>query len=183
MVDGSRHKSDRLNGLVDLINHAGGLKNKKALEVGCFRGVSSEAFLIHEPAEMHFVDCWGKDKEYTESNWALKESSKDWDMIKSEFLERINPYKERTEITVIHDFSAEASKNVEDNYFDFIYIDGDHRLAGVEADLSCWFPKLAKGGYFGGHDYTNDRVHLVVNKFFDESEITTFDDKSWVIQK
>lgn len=182
MVDQSGKPSDTLHGLVDLIKHAGGLKNKKCLEVGCFRGVSSEVFLLHEPKEMHFVDAWGKCKNYSECNWAL--SSKNWSSIKSEFEERINPYKEKTEITITHDFSKEASKNAEDNYFDFIYIDGGHSYNCVKSDISHWLPKLSKGGYFCGHDYTTMRsVRQACHEFFDKNKITTFSDSSFLIKQ
>jgi len=181
MIDDSGIQADTLHGLVDLINYVGGLKNKKCLEVGCFRGVSSEVFLLHEPKEMHFVDIWGKNPNYKEANWALK--SKNWDLIKSEFEERVTTYKETTDITIIHDFSKEASKSIADNYFDFIYIDGDHSYNGVKADILHWLPKLSKDGYFCGHDYTIHAIQRACHEVFDKNKITSFSDSSFAIQK
>ena len=183
MVDDSGKAADTLHGLVDLINHVGGLKNKKALEVGCFRGISSEVFLLHEPQEMYFVDVWGNNAGYVESNWALKQSSKDWDAIKSEFVESTSPYKKNTDINIIHDFSSEASKSISNNYFDFIYIDGDHSYQGVKTDISRWLTKLSKGGYFCGHDYTTTPdIRKACHEVFDENEIVTFSDSSFAIK-
>lgn len=183
MVDDSNYKQDTLHGLVDLINHVGGLENKKALEVGCFRGISSEVFLVHKPREMHFVDVWGKNLDYKESDWALNKSSKNWDAIKSEFQERVLPYKKNTDITIIHDLSSEASKNIPNDYFDFIYIDGDHSYHGVKTDISCWLPKLSKGGYFCGHDYTTSPdIQKACLEVFDKNKIFTFNDSSFAIK-
>jgi len=184
MIDDSDIQADTLHGLADLVNHVGGFKNKKCLEVGCFRGVSSEVFLLHKPKEMHFVDLWGKDSNYTESNWALDASHKNWDSIKSEFEKRIEPYKETTDIIVHHKSSKEASKNIADKYFDFIYIDGDHSYNAVKADISHWLPKLSEGGYFCGHDYTTTPdIQKACNEIFDKNKITTFSDSSFVVQK
>jgi len=175
--------SDELQGLVDLIHHIGGLKGKTCLEVGCYRGISSEAFLVHEPHEMHFVDIWGKNPEYSESDWALGASSTNWEEVKEDFLKRIKPYLERTKIFVKHEFSAEASKGIPDNYFDFIYIDGDHSYGGIRKDISNWLPKLSKGGYFCGHDYTTTpHIRKACHEVFDKNKILTFNDSSFAIK-
>ncbi|MDO7614155.1 MAG: class I SAM-dependent methyltransferase [Crocinitomicaceae bacterium] len=175
--------SDELQGLVDLIHHIGGLKGKTCLEVGCYRGISSETFLVHEPQEMHFVDIWGENPDYSESNWALHHHFANWEEVKADFLKRIKPYRERTNIFVNHGFSAEASKGIPDNYFDFIYIDGDHSDEGIRKDISSWLPKLKKGGYFAGHDYSRSAsVQAVYHEVFDKDQITAFDDSSFAIK-
>jgi hypothetical protein len=64
--------------------------------------------------------------------------------------------------------STEAAQDFPDNYFDYIYIDGDHRYEPVKADLEAWYPKLKIGGVFGGHDYTMGcfGVTNAVNQFY-----------------
>jgi len=49
--------------------------------------------------------------------------------------------------------SPEYAENFENNYFDFIYIDGDHLYESVIADLKGWWPKLKDGGIMAGDDY------------------------------
>lgn len=49
--------------------------------------------------------------------------------------------------------SIEASKDFEDNYFDFIYIDAWHSYESVKEDLNHWWPKLKVGGLMCGDDY------------------------------
>jgi predicted O-methyltransferase YrrM len=41
-----------------------------------------------------------------------------------------------------------------DEYFDFIYIDGNHSYDAVKDDLTKWYPKLKKGGLIAGDDYS-----------------------------
>lgn len=40
-----------------------------------------------------------------------------------------------------------------DDFFDFIFIDGDHKYSGVKKDLELYYPKLRRGGIICGHDY------------------------------
>ena len=54
-----------------------------------------------------------------------------------------------------HERTTTAHLCYDDAYFDFIYIDADHRYESTKADLTNWFPKLRKGGVIAGHDYVN----------------------------
>ncbi len=47
------------------------------------------------------------------------------------------------------------AKNIpfKDNYFDWIYVDGDHSYEFVKKDLELFFPKVKSGGYITGDDY------------------------------
>jgi predicted O-methyltransferase YrrM len=60
-----------------------------------------------------------------------------------------------TNITVIHDFSTSNAviTSFPDNYFDFVYIDGDHSYKGSKSDLKNYYPKVERGGVISGHDY------------------------------
>lgn len=62
--------------------------------------------------------------------------------------------------------SRSAATSFQDRALDFVYIDADHRLAAVVADLTAWVPKVRPGGIIAGHDFcrrTNPAygVHVV----------------------
>jgi len=51
-----------------------------------------------------------------------------------------------------------ASKLFADEFFDFVYIDGNHNYESVKQDMSIWLPKVKKGGVLGGHDFDSRGV-------------------------
>lgn len=51
--------------------------------------------------------------------------------------------------------SEQAAREFDDNFFDFIFLDGNHLYAEVVKDISWWYPKLKAGGLFAGHDAIN----------------------------
>ena len=64
-----------------------------------------------------------------------------------------------TNIIVHHEFStsSELIKSFPDNFFDFIYIDGDHSYKGAKSDLINYYAKVRRGGVLAGHDYCCSR--------------------------
>jgi cephalosporin hydroxylase len=46
---------------------------------------------------------------------------------------------------------------------DFLFLDGDHTLAGVQADLDAYGPLVRRGGYIGFHDITESDYHKNMN--------------------
>lgn len=63
--------------------------------------------------------------------------------------------------------SERAASIFKDNYLDWIYIDANHRYEAIKKDLEIWWPKVKKGGFFGGHDYMfYIEVERAVKEFF-----------------
>ena len=54
-------------------------------------------------------------------------------------------------VKLLEMFSFEAPSHVKEA-IDFIFIDGDHSLKGIEQDWADWAPKVKKGGYVALHD-------------------------------
>ena len=89
--------------------------------------------------------------------------------------------------------SIEAAKQYEDETFDFVYIDASHHYDFVKSDILAWYPKVKKGGYIGGHDYThpntahmyadfNDGVYRAVTEIFPDDHLVV-DNVSWIKRK
>ena len=56
-----------------------------------------------------------------------------------------------------------------DDFFDFIYIDGDHTYEGAKKDLDNTFSKIKKGSILSGDDYgIFEDINFGVKKAVDE---------------
>lgn len=68
--------------------------------------------------------------------------------------------------------SANVVGNFEDNFLDFVYIDGDHSYKHVLHDVTAWTPKVKKGGMVSGHDYTSrEGVKKAVDEYCSKNKV------------
>ncbi len=61
------------------------------------------------------------------------------------------------------------SLDLDVNYADFIWLDGDHSFETVTAELKKFYPILMTGGIIGGHDYLHPsypEVGMAVRQYF-----------------
>jgi hypothetical protein len=77
-------------------------------------------------------------------------------------------------------FSNKAFFIIKDEFFDFVYIDGNHRYEYVIEDIRNYYSKVKNGGLICGHDYNHKQVKRAVNEIFDTVEI---DEKDWWVWK
>jgi predicted O-methyltransferase YrrM len=89
--------------------------------------------------------------------------------IYAEFLSNIEPYKDI--VTGIKGNSRVIHNQFPDESFDFIFIDGGHDYESAIEDIKGWYPKLKKGGIFGGHDIDWPGVNKAVKEYFEEFNI------------
>ena len=130
-------------------------KKGKILEIGVFKGNFSD-FLFKQmlPTELHLIDlfegvmCSGNADGNNTVNLDLNTSHK-------LLTER---YKDSSTVFIKKGKSCDVFNEYPDEYFDIIYIDGDHSYEGVMKDLEYSLQKINSNGYICGHDYE-------VNKF------------------
>ena len=180
VYDAIYNNVDKLDGLIDLIDKVE-IKNKVIVEIGCYLGVSTEAFLLHEPKKMYAIDPW---ENYSEIPTDC------FDEIEQKFRDRVKNYKN---IEIIKNYSVEAAKDFKENSLDFVYIDGNHEYSYVSADIEAWWPKIRQGGYIGGHDFYAHMGHgtgvetAVYHYFGNEghldNHVEAFSDSSWLFKK
>ena len=54
---------------------------------------------------------------------------------------------------------------LEDEAYDFVFIDGGHSMKQVLADLDSWVPKVRPGGLVAGHDANLFSVNFAVTSW------------------
>jgi hypothetical protein len=114
-------------------------------EIGVYKGEHAEALCQGIPGlHLSLVDAWapflGADgrKIYHSAVPAYVECQK-----------RMTPCN----VTYVREWSPGAASLFADRSLDFLYLDADHRLPAVMADLAAWHPKVRPGGVMAGHDY------------------------------
>lgn len=87
----------------------------------------------------------------------------------NEFLQKTKDYKDN--IIIIRENSLVAYRKLPYNiYFDFIFIDGDHRYSVVKEDIETYYQYLDTNGIIAGHDYNHDYSNT---KEYTEQELET----------
>jgi predicted O-methyltransferase YrrM len=116
--------------------------NKVCCEVGSLYGLSS--YCIASTAfSLICVDTFKSD-----SNGCTQDCDAEANYAK--FCHNVNRFKN---IIVIKDTSYKAAKRLQNDWFDFIFIDGDHSLKGCSQDIREYYPKIKSGGLMIFHDY------------------------------
>jgi predicted O-methyltransferase YrrM len=166
-----------VEGLIDLLEEVG-VEGKDVVEVGCFLGVSTETILQFSPRRVYAIDAWGLKNDYNDIKYLPHLNFGD---IEARFREMAKGYKN---IEVIKNLSVAASHGFGDESLDFVYIDAEHTYDGVRADIHAWLPKVRKGGFIGGHDYTIDTVYQAVHSIeaFKHKRVRDYKDTSWLVK-
>lgn len=98
------------------------------------------------------VDAWQAYRGYRDHVTQAK-----LDGFYAEACQRLAPFK----VSVRRGLSVDVAETVPDGSLDFVYIDGNHTLPFVIADIAAWAPKVRPGGIVAGHDYGRASVGQV----------------------
>ena len=119
-----------------------------AVEIGVERGGNAEDMLSQMNIKrLYLVDDY---KPYTDYlGGECPQDVQDW--VYREMFRRVSRYFDKT--VLVAQNSMFAVELFPDEFFDFIYIDGNHNYESVKQDLNAWWPKTKKCGVFSGHDF------------------------------
>lgn len=127
---------------------------KKIMEIGVERGRYSKKILQAIPGSVWCgVDPWKAYRGYREHVTQEK-----LDAFYLETVARLHPFHDGRRVYPMRMDSVEATRFFADGELDVVYIDGNHTLPYVMADLQAWVPKVRPGGMVCGHDYGRRRV-------------------------
>ena len=84
--------------------------------------------------------------------------------------------------------SKDAANELADNSFDFVFVDADHSMKSVLADLDNYWPKVRSGGIIAGHDANLFSVNFAVTswvkrKGIDPTTINMLENQAWYFRK
>lgn len=129
-------------------------KSAVCAEIGVWKGEFSEWILqITSPSCFHLVDPWEYQCEFPERMYggSVAKNQVDMDQIYQSVKNKFSPFsnvifnKGKSQI-VLNEF--------DDDYFDWVYIDGNHYYDYVLHDLEICYLKVKSHGMITGDDYT-----------------------------
>ena len=107
-------------------------KQMVCLEIGGNKGLHARhMYDILNPSELHLVDI----------------------VDKREKIPDLKNLTSRDNVNFLVEDSKKCHSRFPDEFFDFIYIDGNHNYEAVLSDLENWVPKVKNGGWITGHDF------------------------------
>lgn len=123
-------------------------------EIGVFWGMFSRLILkTVQPEMLHLIDPWQYQPEATLAracHGGVSGSQQRMDEIHDNVVRHLG---HRKDVTIHRTSSSLAVSQFPDDYFDWIYVDGDHFYEGVTADLEQYRSKVKPGGFVAGDDY------------------------------
>lgn len=124
----------------------------KYLEIGTFYGANvvsvSKTYCKHPDSQIFCIDPWLEDGEYKQLSML-----KDLNMneVYTTFLDNISSFKDK--VSIHRGYSEDIIPTFEDNFFDIIYVDGNHDYEWCIRDALLSLPKLKVGGFMIFDDY------------------------------
>lgn len=141
--------------------------NSIGAEIGIWKGATSRKFLEKNLSHFHMVDPYsmgvnsGRTLEQKLDRYKDIVGSKNPEDFQEYYdrlyLEIEKEFGSKNNVTVHRSYSKEFFDSIEDNYLDWIYIDGDHTYEGCLFDLQMSLKKVKSGGSIFGDDYRNHR--------------------------
>ena len=128
-------------------------------EVGVYWGVFSRAILgIVHPKMLHLVDPWTFqcDPLFACTLYG-GEKGRNQEHMDSIYHYVVKKFARKKNVTIHRACSLECVNQFPDNYFDWIYLDGDHRYECVVEELRQFYYKIKPGGFVAGDDYARPK--------------------------
>lgn len=129
-------------------------KNSICAEVGVFRGDFSRDILkIVKPRKLFLIDAWTYSKDYHATNYSNDANQANYNLNYERTKQRMLG---KQNVEIIRGRTEETLKSFPNNYFDWIYLDADHRYEFIKKDLEQAFLKVKPLGFITGDDYVDN---------------------------
>jgi hypothetical protein len=145
-------------------------RGAKCAEIGSWKGdFAAQILTVVQPSELFLVDPWKFNPAFPK-RWHGGGSAKSQDDMDAIHASVVNRFSSSRQVTILRQPSVVGAGSFDDEFFDFVYIDGDHSRDAVFADLEAWFPKVKPGGFLVCDDFnkTDENGKLAVNDAIQE---------------
>ncbi|CAK9083024.1 BRCT domain-containing protein [Durusdinium trenchii] len=126
----------------------------RVAEIGVEKGMTITYLMKHDPAIQEYtaVDPWHIAGKSAQSNAVLEGYYQNikWWAHKEQAFQRDG----QSAVNLIRKTSEEAAGFVGLDYFDLVFIDGDHTFEAAQRDIQVWKRRVRPGGIIAGHDFS-----------------------------
>ena len=187
MVENYNFPDGSYRSIIHLINF---MNYKIGCEVGVYRGLSLLNLTQHCSSieKMYAIDNWKPYTDYKYDENGQHCDIKDIELSKIIFEHNLKYSGVDSKVEVIEKDSEIASKNFEDNYFDFICLDCYSNSEEISNNIEYWWPKIKNEGLLIGHDAQTEMVKNVVLASYNDgilksaSNLSVYDNV-WIVKK
>jgi len=128
-------------------------KNSICAEIGVWKGGFSKRIIKEvSPSKFHLIDPWKYQISFGKRLYGglVAQSQEDMDKI---YQQVVNKFSKKKGVQIHREFSNAVFSSFEDEYFDWVYVDGNHNYEFVLQDLRNYASKIKNNGYLTGDDY------------------------------
>jgi hypothetical protein len=145
-------------------------------EIGVWKGEFSSRILeLTSPSMLHLIDPWEFQSDFSDRMYGgtVAKNQEDMDSIYSSVKRKFNSFDN---VILNRGKSEKILQQFPDQYFDWVYIDGNHFYEFVLNDLRLSLSKVKPTGFISGDDYNWGRkygfpVRNAVNDFLHENAL------------
>jgi hypothetical protein len=164
-------------------------------EIGVWEGDFSRRMLDQtSPAKLHLIDPWRYEQDitYKDSLYGgqIGGSQTHLDAVYARVCKRFAPEVVAGQVHIHRGDSHAVCEQFEDEYFDWIYIDGNHLYEFAIRDLRMYHHKVKPGGFLTGDDYAEGGwwqggVKQAVDEFVAEGlgQLIQIHQKQYILRK
>ena len=170
-------------------------KHAICAEIGVWEGDFSQHILDRtQPAKLHLIDPWRYEQDitYKDSLYGgqIGGSQAKLDKVYARVCKRFAPKIASQQVIIHRGDSHIVGEEFEDQYFDWVYIDGNHLYEFAIRDLHTYYRKVKVGGFITGDDYAEGGwwqggVKKAVDEFVSQGlvKLIQIDQKQYIVRK
>jgi len=121
-------------------------------EIGVFNGDFSQKIIdVTKPKMLYLIDSWNLDLSSDPS--VVKRNQQFYNEKYEKVQKRFQNEIKAGQVFIKRDLSEKVLVGFKNDYFDWVYVDGNHQYDFVKKDLELVFQKVKSGGFITGDDY------------------------------
>ena len=164
-------------------------------EIGVDDGNFSERILeIVRPQKLHLIDPWEfkNDDEYSSTPYGTDhvDNQKLMDKKYENVKKKLSSSIEKNQSVIHRGYSEQIYNTFDNDYLNWVYIDGNHLYAFVKKELNLCYSKVKPGGLITGDDYSeggwsSGGVKRAVDEFINTGlvKLIQIKNKQFILQK